>query len=135
MGKPGRPKGRGLSNIGRVTLKCRRRRARDAWILANHTPEELQEMKRKVRERRGLPPDPVPKDTFMTDSTNREEVLMLAPYVPDEAIEVMDRDYREFVCRRREFMSEEDYDDMQRVINVVRTAQVLFFFSSFSLSS
>ena len=135
MGKPGRPKGRGLSNIGRVTLKCRRRRARDAWILANSTPEELQEMKRKVRERRGLHPDPVPKDTFMTDSTNREEVLMLAPYVPDEAIEVMDRDYREFVCRRREFMSEEDYDDMQRVINVVRTAQVFFFFSSFSLSS
>ena len=48
----------------------------------------------------------------------------------DEAREVMDHSYQEFSLRRKELMTEEQIEEMNRVVNKVRMSQVLFYIVS-----
>ena len=65
----------------------------------------------------------MPRASFMSDEGNRARVREnLASIISDEALSAMDRNFQEFMSHRREYMTLEQIDAMDREINRVRTA-------------
>ena len=113
---------RGSATFGRAA----RRRVAGRKRRQNESLEKIEERKRRAR----LLRTSGRRSTFMLDRTNRRLVLECLPHMSDEAREVMDHSYQEFSLRRKELMTEEQIEEMNRVVNKVRMSQVLFYIVS-----